>query len=35
MNSYKDSGVEWIGEMPKYWKVKKNQTIGNEYKKFI
>lgn len=30
MNSYKDSGVEWIGEMPKYWKVKKiKQLVTN------
>lgn len=30
MNSYKDSGVEWIGEIPKYWKVKKiKQLVTN------
>ena len=25
---YKDSGVEWIGEIPYHWKVKKLRTLG-------
>lgn len=23
--SYKDSGVEWLGEVPSQWEVKKNE----------
>ncbi|EXA88020.1 hypothetical protein J527_3357 [Acinetobacter baumannii 1267820] len=24
---YKDSGVEWLGAMPKHWKLKKHKYI--------
>ena len=24
-DEYKDSGVAWIGEVPKHWEVKKNE----------
>ena len=27
---YKASGVEWIGEIPKHWKVRRNKRIFNE-----
>ncbi len=29
--SYKDSGVEWLGEIPKHWSAKKLKFIGNIY----
>jgi len=28
---YKDSGVEWLGEVPAYWKIKKLKFLGNIY----
>ena len=28
-DSYKDSGIEWIGEIPSHWKVTKLKFIGN------
>ena len=31
--SYKDSGVEWLGEIPEHWKVKPGFTILSESKK--
>ena len=30
-SSYKDSGVEWIGEIPSGWSIKKLKYIGNLY----
>lgn len=30
-DSYKDSGVEWIGEIPSHWTLKKLKFIGNLY----
>ena len=27
--SYKDSGVEWLGEIPKHWKIKRLASIGS------
>ena len=27
-NSYKDSGIEWLGEIPSEWDVKKLKFIG-------
>lgn len=30
-DSYKDSGIEWIGDIPSSWKVKKLKFIGNLY----
>ena len=27
---YKDSGVDWIGEIPAHWKVRRNKRIFNE-----
>ena len=24
-SEYKDSGVKWIGDIPKHWEVKKNE----------
>jgi type I restriction enzyme S subunit len=29
--SYKDSGVEWLGEIPEHWEVKKLKLISNVY----
>lgn len=29
--SYKDSGVEWLGEIPEHWKVKKLKFYGNVF----
>ncbi|MGA1826609.1 MAG: hypothetical protein ACMUIP_18300 [bacterium] len=26
---YKDSGIEWIGEIPEHWEVKKLKYIAN------
>jgi type I restriction enzyme S subunit len=26
---YKDSGIEWIGEIPKEWCVRKIKTVSN------
>ena len=26
-SSYKDSGVEWIGEIPEHWEIKKLKFI--------
>ncbi|MEA3548196.1 MAG: restriction endonuclease subunit S [Thermodesulfobacteriota bacterium] len=31
--SYKDSGVEWLGEIPRHWQVKRNIGIFDERKK--
>src|SRR5690554_6020412 len=28
-NSYKDSGIEWIGEIPEHWKVTRMKFLGN------
>ncbi|NJM80922.1 MAG: hypothetical protein HC854_17275 [Flavobacterium sp.] len=28
---YKNSGVEWLGEIPEHWEVKKMKFIGNIY----
>ena len=28
---YKNSGVEWLGEIPEHWEVKKLKFIGNIY----
>ena len=33
--SYKDSGVEWIGEVPSHWEVKKFKRVFYEIKKRI
>ncbi len=30
--SYKDSGVEWLGEIPSHWKLKKNKFLISEKK---
>lgn len=30
-DSYKDSGIEWIGEIPEHWTLKKLKFIGNLY----
>lgn len=30
-NSYKDSGVEWIGDIPEHWHVKRLKNIGRLY----
>lgn len=30
-DKYKDSGIEWIGEIPEGWEVKKLKTIGRLY----
>ena len=27
--AYKDSGVEWLGEVPEHWEVKKLKNIGS------
>ena len=27
--TYKDSGVEWIGEIPEHWEVKRLKFIGS------
>jgi type I restriction enzyme S subunit len=29
--AYKDSGVEWLGDLPQHWEVKKIKFIGNIY----
>jgi hypothetical protein len=26
--AYKDSGVEWIGQVPEHWKVSESQATG-------
>jgi len=31
-DSYKDSGIEWIGEIPRHWEIKKLRFIFNEKK---
>ena len=28
-DAYKDSGVEWIGEVPEHWKVGRVKELGN------
>ena len=30
-DNYKNSGVEWLGEIPEHWEVKKMKFIGNIY----
>jgi type I restriction enzyme, S subunit len=30
-DAYKDSGVEWLGEVPAHWEVKKLKFLGNMY----
>ncbi len=30
-NNYKPSGVEWLGEIPEHWEVKKLKFLGNIY----
>ena len=30
-NAYRDSGVEWIGEIPKNWETLKLKFLGNLY----
>lgn len=30
-DKYKDSGIEWIGEIPEGWEIKKLKTIGRLY----
>ena len=30
-DNYKDSGIEWIGEIPRHWKVKRLKNIGTLY----
>ncbi len=30
-DKYKDSGVEWIGEIPEHWEVKRLKYFGNNY----
>ena len=30
-DSYKDSGIEWIGEIPSHWNTKRLKFIGNLY----
>lgn len=30
-SSYNDSGVEWLGQIPNHWKVKKLKFLGNIY----
>ena len=32
-SSYRDSGVAWLGEVPKHWEVIKNKFIFNFSKK--
>ena len=32
--SYKDSGVEWLGEVPSHWEVKRNIGLFDERKEF-
>ncbi len=29
-DSYKDSGVEWLGEVPKYWEIVRNKVLFEE-----
>ena len=29
---YKDSGVEWIGEIPEHWEVKKLKYVTSDLK---
>ena len=29
-SSYKDSGVEWLGEIPEEWDVRRFKTLFNE-----
>ena len=28
--AYKDSGVEWLGEIPEHWEVLNNEEVRNE-----
>ena len=30
-DNYKDSGIEWIGEIPNHWEVKRLKNIGKLY----
>ena len=30
MRAYKDSGIEWLGEIPKHWEVKPLRAILNQ-----
>ena len=32
-DSYKDSGVEWIGEIPSHWDLKTNKYFNQKIKK--
>lgn len=34
-NAYKESGVEWIGEIPNHWRLSKNKFILNEQKDLV
>ncbi len=29
--AYKDSGIEWIGDIPEHWEVKRLKHIGSLY----
>jgi len=31
---YKDSGIEWIGEIPEHWKIKKLKWVIKERLKY-
>lgn len=34
-DSYKDSGIEWLGEIPSHWKVQRAKTIFNRHKRAV
>lgn len=34
-DAYKDSGVQWIGEVPRHWKIRRNKDILKECKTLV
>ena len=32
-DSYKDSGVKWIGEIPSHWKIMRTKNIATSFSK--